>query len=200
VELTAEASRVLDDALPVTPFLSTASLDATPRPEPQTVGPTDAAAQATAPVCVATAEARGGELLDSGSITDMVVRIAKECQDVALNNIKASANAALDLAKRLAENRPPSDVASKDDGGASLDASTTVFQRVAAEIQTEAFDLMEANVNAALEYARELAATTTGADVAELSGTHARKQCELMLKQASSLQSLAQTIAKSGTD
>lgn len=201
VELTAAASRALDDGLPVTPCLSTPSPHATPRSDAtQTAGPMNVAGQATTPTCIAAPEARGGEFPDSGSITDMMVKIAKDYQDVALNNFKAGTNAALDLVKRVAENRVPNDGASKDDGGASLNAFTTVFQRVAAEIRAEAFDVMEANVNTALEYARELAAAKTAADIAELSGTHARKQCESMLKQASSLNSLAQTIAKSGTD
>lgn len=200
VELTAAASRVLDDGLPATPCLSTASPPAMPRSEAtKTIGPMNVAGQATAPICVAAPEARGGELPDSGSVTDMVVKIAKDYRDVALNNFKANTNAALDLVKRVAENRAPGDGASKPDGGVSL-TTFAVLQRVAAEIHAEAFDLMEANVNAALEYARELAVATTAADIAELSGTHVRKQYESMLKQASSLKSLTQTIAKSGTD
>ena len=76
----------------------------------------------------------------------------------------------------------------------------TVLEGAAAEIHAEALELMNANVITTLEYARELAGTTTAADFVELSGTQARKQCQLILKQASALKSLTQTIAKSGTD
>jgi hypothetical protein len=60
--------------------------------------------------------------------------------------------------------------------------------------------MMKANVITSLEYARELAGTTTAAEFVQLSGTQARKQCELILKQAGSLRSLAQTITKSSPD
>ena len=61
-------------------------------------------------------------------------------------------------------------------------------------------ELMKANVITTVEYARELAGTTTAAEFVELSGTLVRKQCELILKQADALKSLAQTITKSSAE
>jgi hypothetical protein len=44
-----------------------------------------------------------------------------------------------------------------------------------AKFRAEALELMKANVITNLEYARELAGTTTAAEFVELSGTQARK-------------------------
>ena len=91
-----------------------------------------------------------------------------------------------------------SEGALKGHGGAILENNfLTVLKGTATEFRAEALELMKANVITTLEYARELAGTTTAAEFVELSGTQARKQCELILKQAGSLMSLAQTITKS---
>jgi hypothetical protein len=94
-----------------------------------------------------------------------------------------------------------SEGALKSHGGAILENNfLTVLKGTAAEFRAEALELMKANVITTLEYARELAGTTTAAEFVELSGTQARKQCELILKQAGSLMSLAQTITKSSAE
>jgi hypothetical protein len=59
---------------------------------------------------------------------------------------------------------------------------------------------MKANVITTLQYARELAGTTTAAEFVERSGAQVRIQCELMLKQAVALKSLARTITKSSAE
>jgi hypothetical protein len=59
---------------------------------------------------------------------------------------------------------------------------------------------MKANVITTLEYARVLAGTITAAEFVELSSAQPRKQCELILKQAGALKSLAQTMTKSSAD
>ena len=89
----------------------------------------------------------------------------------------------------------------KGHGGAILENNfLTVLKGAAAEFRAEALELMKANVITTLEYARELAGTTTAAEFVELSGRQARKQCELILKQAGALKSLAQTITKSSAE
>ena len=146
------------------------------------------------------AVSRSDELVDSDSTAEMFVKIAKDYQNRAFENIKVSLNAALDHAKDFAETRVVSEAAPKDHGGASLDNFLTVLKGATAEFRTEALELMKANVITTLEYARELAGTTTAAEFVELSSTQARKQCELILKQAGTLKSFAQTITKSGAD
>jgi hypothetical protein len=159
----------------------------------------------TAPIPVAVPEslneaaARNGELVDSDSTAEMVVKIAKDYHNRAFENIKLALNAALDHAKDFAETRVGSEGALKGHGGAILE-NNFLTEGTTAEFRAEALELMKANVITNLEYARELAGTTTAAEFVELSSTQARKQCELILKQAGSLMSLAQTITKSSAD
>jgi hypothetical protein len=208
VELTAVASRAIDDGLLVTSAsLIAASTDDPPRSEPaaKTHDRTMVAGQVTAPIPVAVPEslneaaAHNGELVDSDSTAEMVVKIAKDYHNRAFENIKLALNAALDHAKDFAETRVGSVWALKGHGGAILE-NNFLTEGTTAEFRAEALELMKANVITNLEYARELAGTTTAAEFVELSSTQARKQCELILKQAGSLMSLAQTITKSSAD
>jgi hypothetical protein len=209
VELTATASRAVDDALFVTPAgLIATSPDDPPRSEhaAKTSDRTVVARQATSPIPVAVPESlnaamsRSDEHADSDSTAEMVVKIAKDYQNGVFENIKVSLNVALDHAKDFAETRAGGEAAPKDDGGASLDNFLTVLKGAAAEFRAETLELMKANVITTLEYARELAGTTTAAEFVELSSAQARKQCELVLKQAGTLKSLAQKITKSSAD
>jgi hypothetical protein len=210
VELTAEASRAIDDGLLVTSAsLIAASPDNPPRSEPtaKTHDRTMLATQVRAPIPVAVPEslnkaaAANGELVDSDSSAAMVVKIAKDYHNRAFEQIKTVLNTALDNAKDLVEARVGSEGALKGPGGAIFENKfLTVLEGTAAEFRAEALELMKANVITTLEYGRELASTTTAAEFVELSGTQARKQCELILKHAGSLMSLAQTITKSNAD
>jgi len=173
----------------------------------KTSGHAIVARQATAPSPAAVPESRNAagprndERVDSDSTAGMMVKIAKDYQNEAFENIKVSLNAALDHAKDYVETRVRSEAASKDNDGSSLEGNfLTVFKEAATEFRAEAVELMKANVITTLEYTRELAGTRTLAEFVELSSAQARKQCELMLKQAGALKSLAQTITKSGSD
>ena len=209
VELTAAASRVVDDSL----FVLSGSGIAVSPDDParsntaKTSDHTIIARQATAPSAVAAPESRNAagprndEHVDSDSTAGMMVKIAKDYQNDAFENIKGSLNAALDHAKDYVETRVRREAASKDNDGSSLEGKfLTVFKEAATEFRAEAVELMKANVITTLEYTRELAGTRTLAEFVELSSAQARRQCELMLKQAVALKSLAQTITKSGSD
>jgi hypothetical protein len=203
VELTAAASRAVDDGLLVTSgSLIAASPDDPPRLE-QANAPDPTVA--TAPIAVAVPEspsaAASHGLVDSDSSAEMVVKIAKDYQNRAFENIKVSSNAALDYTKDFVERRVGSEGASKGHGGTGLESNfLAVLNEASAEFRSEALELMKANMIATLEYARELAGTTTAAEFVELSGKQARKQCELILKQAGALKSLALAIAKSDAE
>ena len=208
VELTAAASRAVDDGLLMTSVgLIATSPDDPPRSEDaaKTSDRTVVARQATAPIPampepLSAAVSRSDEHVVSDSTAEMVVKIAKDYQNRAFENIQVSLNAALDHAKDFAQTRVGREGTSKDDGGASLNIFLTVLEGAAAEFRAEALELMKANVITTLDYARELAGTTTAAEFIELSSAQARKQCELILKQAGTLKSLAQTITKSRAD
>ena len=209
VELTAAASRVVDDSLFVLSGSGiTASPDDPARSE-HTATTSDhaiSARQATAPSAVAAPESRNAagprndEHVDSDSTAGMMVKIAKDYQNDAFENIKGSLNAALDHAKDYVETRVRSEADSKDNDGSSLEGNFLTVLKEAATFRAEAVELMKANVITTLEYTRELAGTRTLAEFVELSSAQARRQCELMLKQAVALKSLAQTITKSGSD
>jgi Phasin protein len=204
VELTAAASRAVDDGL----FVTSASLIAAPpddssrsKQAAKTSDRAVVARRATTSVPVAIPESlnaavsRSDELVDSDTTAEMFVKIAKDYQNRAFESVKVSLNAALDHAKDFVEPRLRSEGAPKD--GASLNNFLTVLNGAAAEFGAAALELMNANVITTLEYARDLSGTTTAAQFVELSSAQARKQYELILKQAGALKSLAETITKS---
>src|SRR3954451_1793946 len=151
VELTAAASRAVDDGLFV---LSCGMAASNPRSEhtgenEKTSDQTILARQATAPSPVAVLESRNAaaprkdELLDSDTTTEMMVKIAKDYQNRAFENIKASLNAALDHAKDLVETRVGGEAASKDIGGSSLESNfLTVLKEAATEFRADAAELI----------------------------------------------------------
>ena len=210
MELTAAASRAIDDGLLVTSAsLIAAPTDDPPRSEPaaKTHDRTMVAGQVTAPIPVGVPEslneaaAHNGELVDSDSTAEMLVTIAKDCHKRAFEGIKNALDLALDHAKHFAETRVGSEGEMKGHGGAMPQNNfLKVLEGTAAEFRAKALEMMKANAITTVEYARELAGTTTAAEFVELSSTQARKQCELILKQASSLRSLGKTITKSSAD
>src|SRR2546430_3960615 len=149
VELTAAASRAVDDGLFV---LSSGIAGSNPRSEhtgEKTSDQTILARQAMAPSPVAVLESRNAaaprkdELLDSDTTTEMMVEIAKDYQNRAFENIKASLNAALDHAKDLVETRVGGEAVSKDIGGSSLDSNfSTVLKEAATEVRADAVELI----------------------------------------------------------
>src|SRR6266481_1335277 len=147
VELTAAASRAVDDGLFV---LSSGIAASNPRSEHTGDKTSDhLARQATAPSPVAVLESRNAaaprkdELLDSDTTTEMMVKIAKDYQNRAFENINASLNAALDHAKDLLETRVGGEAASKDIGGFSLESNfLTVLKEAATEFRADAVELI----------------------------------------------------------
>jgi len=200
VELTAVATRAIEEALQVAsshlaepapanpPQLThaTAKLSLAEVPE-QPAGPIRAAAAPNKPA------SPGTELADTDSAAEMVVKIAKDCQNAMLKNIRAGLNAALDHAKDFAEKQPAGDGAGRVGGS---NDGLIAFGAAGAAFRDTALELMKANVLASVAYAQDLAEARTAAEVAALSGTHGRKSCELMLKQADALKTLAQAVAK----
>ena len=206
VELTAEVSRAVDDGLSTAPPVSAVVLamaDISPRAESASEKPASTGLEQAAPVAVARAEApnepaaRRRESTTSASAAEIMVKIAKDYHNSVLDNIKAGMNAALDHAKDFAETKPAgqaaSDSESQDDGSRALGTAAAAFG-------SEALQLMQTNLMTALDYARELAAARTAAELVELSGTQARKNCELMLRQADALKTATQAFAKNRTD
>ena len=176
VELTAAATRGTDEAAPATP-----------------VGLTIAAAEQSPHLKASPNKAGRPEARRSESAAEMMVKIAKDYQNSMLDSIRDSLNAALDQAKDFAEARHGQEQEGDAGGDDKLIAAATAYR-------AQALELMQANVASTLNFARELAAAKTAAEFVELSGTQARKNCDLMLKQAEAMKSLAEAVAKERDD
>jgi hypothetical protein len=192
VALTAEVSRAVDEGLAMMPpgsatvLLQDAAQIAQAAPASMTVP-----AQEAASVIVATPEP------PDSTNADLIVDMARDCQALALDSMKAGAYAALDYTKDLAKPRLAGG-APEVDGVAAAESHLIEAIGTAAECRAVVLELMKVNAGVTLEYARELGRARSLAELVELSSTHARKQCELVLKQTELLRSLAQNIAKPG--
>jgi len=191
VELAAEVRRAVDEGLAmpsdsVTVFLPDAPQIAQAAPAPMTVPVQEAAS-----VIVASPES------PSSTTIDLIVDMAKDCQARALDGMKTGAHAALDYTKDLAKPRLAG-VTSEANGTAAAESHLIEAIGTAAECRAVVLELMKVSAGATLEYARELGRARTLAELVELSSTHARKQCELVLKQTELLRSLAQNMTKPG--
>ena len=196
VELTEAASRAVDDGLLVMPSsLVMISPEIMPRPEEvapapaRTAAPKQAAASRIAEPATEP-PSRPVALLQSDSAAEMLAQIAKDHQARALDSMRLGFAAAMDYAKDLSRTPMPADCEGPAEDNLRAAAGA------AAEYRAEAVELARANLSTTLDYARELIGARTSADFVALSSALARKQCELMLKQAAVLQSFARKVAK----
>ena len=196
VELTAVASRAVDDGLSVAaPGLTAAAIERTAQREPATERPLGiTVATPEAPV----AEPESNKLQTCDSTAELVVKIAKEFQARALEDFKIGMNAALNYAKDFVDTGARTAEASK--GHLKSKDQIAAGLGAAAQYRAESFELAQANVESALDYVRELTRTATPAEFVELSSAHVRQQCELILKQKSVLNSFVKAVTKSGAD
>ncbi|GLR89574.1 hypothetical protein GCM10007857_62870 [Bradyrhizobium iriomotense] len=149
MELTAAASRAVDDDLFVLSSGIAASDPQSGHTGEKTSDQTILARQVMAPGPVAVLESRNAaaprkdELLDSDTTTEMMAKIANDYQNRAFENINARLNAALDHAEDLVETRVGGEAASKDIGGSSLESNfLTVLKEAATEFRTDAVELI----------------------------------------------------------
>jgi hypothetical protein len=98
----------------------------------------------------------------------------------ALEAMKVGVHAALDYTKDL--------------------ASPDLLEGAAAECHVVVLELMKVNAGATLAYTRELSRASTLSQLVELSSSHARRQCELVLQQAELLKSLTRNVTSSGAE
>lgn len=182
VELTAAASRTIDEGLlGISPSPVAVARDDGPQVEQapaQTAVPAAVNGSVAMPLSAKLASG-SAQLQDSNSTTtDIAVEIAKDMQACALETMKAGVHAALDYTRDLAS--PESDL----------------LKGPAAECHAIVLELMKVNAGATLQYTRELSRARTLSELIELSSSHARKQCELVLQQAELLKSFAHSTTK----
>lgn len=131
----------------------------------------------------AKAASRSAEAQITNGTADLVAEIAKDMQARAIEAMKIGAHAALDFAK-----------------GHPSPENNLLEDTAAAEYHAIVLELMKVNAGATLQYTRELSGARTLSDWVELSSSHARRQCELVLQQARLLKSLARNATGSGAE
>lgn len=82
-----------------------------------------------------------------------------------------------------------------EEANAALEAVSTTAAKGTAEYGRKLIDAAQANSNAAFDYAVELLGAKHVSEVAELSSDYAKKQCEALSEQTSTLSALAWKIA-----
>jgi Phasin protein len=186
VELTAVASRAVQDGLPVAP----------PNLAPERPRRREQAEQSepTTAARVAEPKAANREPNARDSSAELTVKIAKEFQARALQDFSLSMNAVLDYAKGLFETRTPAGGAARD--CPKPEAPVVTGLEAAAQYRAKSAELVKANVESTMDYARALASAKTPAEFIVLSSEHARRQCEFVVKQTGALKSLARSVAK----
>ncbi|WP_025037483.1 phasin family protein [Bradyrhizobium sp. DOA9] len=195
VELTAAASRSAEESLlGMSTSVEVSSGQDRPRVEQAAAPASTGAAIATDAIRAQVERAdHSDNVIDA---IDMSVEIAKDMQTRVLEGLKLSMHAAMDYTKNFTrtqrptgEDANPAETAA--DGGEKLDPRGS-----AAECRAVVLELMKVNAGATLTYVREVGQAKTLSEFVELSSSHARKQCELVLKQTEVLKLLAQSGAK----
>ena len=82
----------------------------------------------------------------------------------------------------------------KNSGAPVLERPAPTLADAAEDYRAKAFELMTANVNATLEYARLLASVKSPAEFIELTTDHARKHFELIMTHATALGALSRSL------
>lgn len=121
-------------------------------------------------------------LQSAGNTSTLAVEIAKEMQTRAFEAMNLGLHTAFEYTKDIAN--PEGDI---------LDGA-------AAECHALVLELMKMNAGAALQYTRDLSRVRTLSQWIELSGSHARKQCELVRQQTELLKSMTSNARTPGAE
>lgn len=151
----------------------------------------------------ASAEAEDGELLRQfEEMTLAAAQAAKDYRLLMLEHMKVSMTAALSYVNGLSAAASSAATAAHDDPSTQdvdahqqdTGANAAPPGKVADQYRAKAFELMTANMSAALETAQKFARAKTPSEFVELATGQARKQLELIVKQTSEFGSLAQKL------
>ncbi len=140
-----------------------------------------------------------GSLQRLDEVTLAAAESAKDYRAGMLENLKVNVNAAPADANGLAGAKLPTGVAERtadqprkpEGGGDTLEARLPAAAPVAKDYRAKAVELINANVNATLDYAQRLGTVKSAAEFIELSTSHAHRHLELIMKHAAGLTALA---------
>ncbi|MGB7102118.1 MAG: phasin family protein [Xanthobacteraceae bacterium] len=134
-------------------------------------------------------------------VTLAAAESAKDYSARMLENLKVNINAAPASANGLAGAKLPTGVAERtadqprkpEVGSDTLEGRLPAAAPVAKDYRAKAVELINANVNATLDYAQRLGTVKSAAEFIALSTSHAHRHLELIMKHAAGLAALAGT-------
>ena len=132
-------------------------------------------------------------------VTLAAAESAKDYRARMLENLKVNINAAPAYANGLAGANLPTGVTERtadqprkpEVGSDTLEARLPAAAPAAKDYRAKAVELINANVNATLDYAQRLGAVKSAAEFIELSTSHAHRHLEMIMKHAAGLTALA---------
>ncbi len=132
-------------------------------------------------------------------VTLAAAELAKDYRARMLENLKVNVNAAPASANRLAGANLPTGVAERtadqpskpEVGSDPLEGRLPAAAPAAEDYRAKAVELINANVNATLDYAQRLGTVKSAAEFIAVSTSHAHRHLELIMKHAAGLTALA---------
>ncbi len=132
-------------------------------------------------------------------VTLAAAESAKDYRTWMLENLKVTVNAAPADANGLAGANLPTGIAERtanqprkpEVGSDTLEERLPTSTPAARDYRAKAVELINANVNATLDYAQRLGTVKSAAEFIELSTSHAHRHLELIMKHAAGLTALA---------
>jgi len=152
--------------------------------------------------------AEGGEIRQLDDVASAAATAARNYRAWMFEQMKLNINVALSYAKALAgAGVAPEPAAQAADRIGDQQSDCGDRKRVrqapakaAEDYRARAFELMTANVNATLDYARELANVQSPAEFVALSSDHARRQLDMIMKHAAAFGDLSQSLATTNSE
>ena len=134
-------------------------------------------------------------------VTLAAAKSARDYRTSMLENLKVNIAAAPDCANGLASANPPPGLdgmaagqpREREADSPTLERQLPVATPPAEDYRAKAVELINANVNATLDYAQRLGNVTSPAEFIELSTNHAHKHFELIMKHAAAFMAFSPT-------
>jgi hypothetical protein len=134
-------------------------------------------------------------------VTAVTAKAARDYRTWIFSHAKSNLGAALDYAGRVAvaslSPASPSSASRRRGGGASRSSreeNVSASAPAGAEICAKAFEIMSANVDAAIECARQLSEVQSLSEFVQLSAGHVRRQVEQATVQTATLRALTRSL------
>jgi Phasin protein len=146
------------------------------------------------------ADSEGNNLLDAvGEVSSIVTKAAQGYRNWVLENLKSNMAAGLAYASSLTGSPTTAGKHSDKencDGINTSESEHSASAKIMAAFCGKSFELMSANLDAAVEYAKRLGEVTSASELVQLSTSQARKNVELVVTQAVALGAFSQELVE----